>query len=110
MVFAVLLCGEPQVAACLARDAISEGAPGARQVVAREVSREPHENANLCRDDFISYEMQSDHLRSITLIKMAPYRVADHHSKLIQVVGFRHNRRIDGAGNVAPFGILGYDE
>ena len=94
----------------LPSDHVAIGAKGTHEVCAREIAREPHDDASLRGDDFVANEVQSDHPRAITLVEMAANGVPDCGPEGIEVIGLGHDGRVDAGGDVAPLGILGHDE
>ena len=55
-------------------------------------------------DDFLTHEVESDDTWELTLLEMAPDRVADHVVKGRDAVGLREDRLPEGPGRKTPFG------
>ena len=54
-------------------------------------------------DDFLANEVKSDETRELTLLEMAPDRVADHVVKGRDAVSLREDRLPEGSGRETPF-------
>ena len=72
---------QPQMAACLTRDAITDSCQRLRKLRAG-VS---------CRNNFIAHEMQPDQLRRGGFVEMAANRIANLRVQFIKRIGLRKN-------------------
>ena len=108
MMLATLLGREAHLAAGFARHRVTEAMECAHEVTPRQIEGQPHAGracGALRRDDFIVHAMEPDHLRplGVPLIVVTPYRFADHHAQLVQVIRLGDDRGADSVGNVSAF-------
>lgn len=105
MVLAALLGREAQVASGFTRHCVA---------VLTECPREfePGERAGAASggDDLIAHQVQPDHFGPVSLIEVASYRITDGVAQGSEIVGFRDDRRLNTARDIAALGCLFDDE
>jgi hypothetical protein len=108
MMLAAFVSAQPQVATCLPRRSITQGAQCLGKIRSRNVSRQFHlwkeaMSTGSTGQHFVAHKMQANDLGRSALIKMATYRVADLLPECVQSFRFRKDRLAQGACSEPAF-------